>query len=241
MRRSPKPAKAKGVAKPPVTRRPPKADAARVRDLDERLAEALEREARAVRREREALEQQTATAEVLRIISNSPTDTQPVFDNIVESAPTDVQPVFEAVVSSAARLCDAFDAAVHLVSGDVLRMVAHDGPIEPDAVLHLAPGGFAAHVIRDRRPMQVADLQAETEQYPVSSEFARRRGFRTILSVPTPARRRSHRGNHDPAHRDSAVQRAAGGAAQDVCRSGRHRHRERAVVHRAAREEQGAH
>jgi PAS domain S-box-containing protein len=117
----------------------------------------------------ESLEQQTATGEILRVISSSPTD---------------VQPVFEAVVSSAARLCDAFDAAVHLVSGDVLRMVAHDGPIEPDTILPLAPGAFAARVISERRSMQVADLQAETDAYPVSSEFARNRGFHTILSVP---------------------------------------------------------
>ena len=117
----------------------------------------------------ESLEQQTATSEVLRVISNSPTD---------------VQPVFTAVATSAARLCEAFDAAIHLVDGAVLRLVAHQGPIPPDVVVPLAPGTLAGRVIRERRAKQVADMPAETDEYPVSSAFARQRGFRTILGVP---------------------------------------------------------
>ena len=117
----------------------------------------------------ESLEQQTATGEILRVISSSPTD---------------IEPVFTAVAASAARLCDAFDAAIHRIDGDVLRLVAHEGPIEPDAVLPLAQGTVAGRVVRERRAMQVADLQAETEAYPLSAEFARNRGFRTLLSVP---------------------------------------------------------
>jgi signal transduction histidine kinase len=117
----------------------------------------------------ESLEQQTATADILGVIANSPTD---------------IQPVFAALATSAARLCDAVDAAIHRLDGDVLRMVAHEGPIEPDAVLPLEHGTLAGRVVRERRVMQVADLQAETRVYPVSSEFARNRGFRTILSVP---------------------------------------------------------
>jgi signal transduction histidine kinase len=117
----------------------------------------------------EALERQTATSDILRVISNSPTDVQPVFDT---------------VAASAARLCDAYDAAIHRLDGDVLRLVGHEGPIDPDVVLPLGQGALAGHVVRFRRVMQVADMQAETERYPISSESARRRGFRTILSVP---------------------------------------------------------
>jgi two-component system, NtrC family, sensor kinase len=111
----------------------------------------------------------TATSEILQVISHSPTD---------------IQPVFTALATSAARLCDAFDAAIHRMDGDVLRLVAHEGPIEPDVLLPLEHGTLAGQVVRERRAIQVADMQAEAHAYPLSSEFARNRGFRTILGVP---------------------------------------------------------
>src|SRR5439155_10060352 len=78
----------------------------------------------------------------------------------------------------------AFDAAVFRVDGDVLCLVVHEGPIAPDAVLPLTEETLAGRVIRERRTIHVADMQAETHEYPISSEFARNRGFRTILTVP---------------------------------------------------------
>jgi two-component system NtrC family sensor kinase len=60
----------------------------------------------------ESLEYQTATAEVLGVLSRSPTDVQPVFD---------------AIAKSAANLCNAFDAVVLRVDSDMLRLVAHHG------------------------------------------------------------------------------------------------------------------
>ena len=59
---------------------------------------------------REALEQQTATSEILNVLSLSPTD---------------LQPVLEAVAQNAARLCEADDVQIYRVDRDLLRQVAH--------------------------------------------------------------------------------------------------------------------
>ena len=117
----------------------------------------------------QALEQQTATSEILRVISSSPTD---------------VQPVFTALATSAARLCEAHDATIFRIDGEVLRLVAHEGPIAPDTVLPLTEGTLGGRVMRLGRAIHVADMQSETYEYPMSSAVARNRGFRTILSVP---------------------------------------------------------
>jgi two-component system, NtrC family, sensor kinase len=118
----------------------------------------------------EALEQQTATAEILRVISCSPTD---------------VQPVFAAVSTSAARLCDAFDVTIFQVDGDGLRLVAHEGPIPSKPVGAFPLRGTATgRAVLDRRTIHVADMQAEIDEYPESAAFARSQGFRTVLNVP---------------------------------------------------------
>jgi two-component system, NtrC family, sensor kinase len=105
----PKPAKSK-EAKSPVARKPSKDDGARVRDLEKGLAEALSREADASAREAEALEQKTATAEILRVISQSQTDVQPVFDTIV---------------ANSVRLCRALYGLVYRLAGGLVHAVAH--------------------------------------------------------------------------------------------------------------------
>ena len=64
----------------------------------------------------EALEQQTATSEILGVIASSPTDLQPVLDTIAISA---------------AQMCSANDAVIRLVQDDRLQLAAHYGSIEP--------------------------------------------------------------------------------------------------------------
>src|SRR5262245_30726110 len=120
MRRGPKPAKSKVESKPPVGRKSSKDDGARVRDLEKRLAEAIEREADALgqlqtsnRELVEAHEQQTATAEILRIISASPTN---------------LQPVLETLAKSATRFCGADDALIFRLEEAGLRLATHHGP-----------------------------------------------------------------------------------------------------------------
>ena len=117
----------------------------------------------------ETREQQAATAEILAAISSSPTD---------------LEGIFSAIATSATRLCDANDAAtIHQVDGGAFRLVAHQGPI-PAGTLPLVRGMVTGRAVMERRTVHVADLQAETDEYPEGSDRARGIGFRTILAVP---------------------------------------------------------
>jgi two-component system NtrC family sensor kinase len=116
----------------------------------------------------ETLEQQTATSEVLSVISSSPTDVQPVFD---------------AIARSAARLCEAFDVVVFTVDGNILRLVAHHGAL-PASDVPLHRGTVGGRTVIERRVIHSRDLQAEVDEFPEGSAFARRLGHRTVLSVP---------------------------------------------------------
>jgi two-component system, NtrC family, sensor kinase len=169
MRQRPKPVKSK--AKVPVARKSPKDGGTKVRDLEKRLAESLEREKAMGLALSEASEPQKATSEILRIISRSPTNLQPVLD---------------AIATNAALVCDAYDAVVFLRAGDGVRSAAHYGPINitlPHA--SLSRGSVTEAAILDRQPVHVPDLLAtEPPAFPLTAKAAREGGFRTVLSVP---------------------------------------------------------
>jgi GAF domain-containing protein len=120
----------------------------------------------------EALEQQRAAAEVLKIISASRTE---------------LQPVLEVVVRSAARYCKADDVTIFELDGQTLRIAAHWGVILSQEVGVRFPctrGSVAGRTVIDREPVHVIDLQAEAEEFPEGYAFAKRLGQRTTAGVP---------------------------------------------------------
>jgi GAF domain-containing protein len=128
--------------------------------------------ARLTRELHEAQEQHIATAEVLKIISTSPTE---------------LQVILEVVVRSAARYCKADDVTLFELDGQDLREAAHWGALRHGGESFRFPctrGSVAGRVVLERKPVHVADLQAEAENFPEGSAMARRFGHRTIASVP---------------------------------------------------------
>ena len=159
MRRRAKPARANVQGKRSRVRKALKDRGARDRELERRLAEALD--------------QQSATSEILRIISRFPTD---------------VQPVFEAIVDSAVRLCSAEVGHVTRFDGELVHMAAmHADAAGIDGLRKLYPARpsralASLRSIRDRAVVHVPDIFEDKEHQ--GQQAARTAGFRAVLSVP---------------------------------------------------------
>jgi GAF domain-containing protein len=121
----------------------------------------------------EALEQQAATAEVLRIISSSPTNIQPVLDMVGENA---------------ARLCDANNVVIFRLDGELLRQLALYGQIpittHPPEGLPVNRDTVTGRAVFERRTIHVHNLAAEDSEFPEGSRHARIDGHRTTLATP---------------------------------------------------------
>jgi signal transduction histidine kinase len=122
---------------------------------------------------KEALEKQTATAEILRVISNTPTDVQPVFD---------------AIVRNAVELCDSAYANVFRYDGELLHYItSHGWP--PERLRELrnsfpsAPdrSNAAGRAILGCKPVHIQDRSSDPEYNPA---LARALVYRRILAVP---------------------------------------------------------
>jgi signal transduction histidine kinase len=123
-----------------------------------------------------ALEQQTATSEILRVISGSPTDIQPVFDTIAKSV---------------ARLCDGMFASVHRFDGELLHWMAqHNFTAEGlEAMrsrypMRAARDTASGRAVIDRTVIHIRDFESDPDVPTKSREIARAFGYRSLLTVP---------------------------------------------------------
>ena len=122
----------------------------------------------------EALQQQTATADILKVIASSPSDVQPVFD---------------AVADRAMRLLKCWSVVVTRYDGEQLHFGAARGAL-PDTEAYVRrlfpqrpdPDGFYGRCILDKRPVNDPDRQSCPD--PKGREYARVRGFHAALAVP---------------------------------------------------------
>src|SRR5262249_9353829 len=151
------PKKSKAEPRRPIAKKSQPKQAQNIQSLQRALDESLAREA--------------AASEILGMIASSPTDLQPVLDAIVETA---------------ARVCSAEDASVRLVDGDVLRLMAHVGPIPITiAALPTADEPLNQHVLRSGETVHVHDIL--TEEGPLFAPTRARVqtvGVRTLVYAP---------------------------------------------------------
>ena len=156
MGRGPKPAK--GKAKPAVSRKSPKNEDSKVRDLEKRLAEALE--------------QQTATSGILRVINQSQANAQPVLD---------------AIAASAARLCEASASGVFRFDGEWTHFMAHYGasPEGVTAARRAFPMKTTRNTAGGRAVLDMCVVNVEdAASNPADFTLQRAAGFRSFLAVP---------------------------------------------------------
>ena len=150
--------------------------AAQVERLRKSLAREKAKSATLAESRAEALQQQAATAEILKVIASSPADVQPVFDAIVKCA-------LRLIGAHSAALTRVADGTLHLAAltsvssgADTLLRKGY-----PAAISRTSPNGKALHT---KRPTFVRDVEKLPGTQRAWKETARARGFRSVLVVP---------------------------------------------------------
>jgi two-component system NtrC family sensor kinase len=168
----------RGVGSLVVTRRPKKAftdtEIEFIQSFADQAAIAIEN-ARLFNETKEALERQTATADILKVIASSPSD---------------VQPVFEAIAERSNRLAGGLSSAVYAIVEDVLHLMAFtrtspeaDAAIQASFPRPLSEATWADH-IRKGEIVEIPDAEIEWAGHPVLLKMVRLRGYRCQLFVP---------------------------------------------------------
>src|SRR5262249_27233926 len=142
----------------------------------------LEHQLEKYRRElSEAQEQQTATSEVLRVISSSPGE---------------LEPVFQAMLANAVRICEAKFGTLYLCEGDALRTIAMYGAPAAlaearrrDPMVRPNPETTLGRALATKRAVQIGDVQdepgyANAPTGTTGAQLAKLAGARTVLAVP---------------------------------------------------------
>ena len=119
----------------------------------------------------ESLEQQTAISEILRVISNSPSDVQPVLASVAENA---------------ARICEAQFTNIVIVEKDFMRVAVRFGEVGRPIgeQIPLDRSTIAGRSIVDMQPLQVADLQQASDEFALGRQYATEIGYHTVLGMP---------------------------------------------------------
>ena len=161
---------------------------------------------------REALEHQTATGEVLGIISRSPTDVQPVLDAIVESA---------------ARVCGIDDVLLRLREGNVMVPRAHFGPI-PTGRVEISIDEPQYRWMREHGTLHIPDVRAQND-FPMLGSVS---DFAHLLGRSPSSAGGTHWNADRTSHRGAPLHPGADQASRNLRRPGGDRHRERPAVPR---------
>ena len=142
----------------------------KLQDRDQQLAESAKELQDCQGQLTEALEQQTATSEILGVIASSPTDIQPVLD---------------VVAATAARLCEAADAQILRIDGDILRLAASYGSLPTSQTRPLNRQLVSGRAVIDRQTIHVNDIALAEDEFPYTKSLGIPRGIRTFLGYPT--------------------------------------------------------